>query len=291
MAELGAIVRAAKSAGTDDVQLKVADLLQSKAALVDLIDRRVSHIERMVEASGKKATSCVSAELETLASQRASLLPKPSAAKKAEKKEKKRVAQEVAGPLQPASAGAAEPAPNPLPWPETVALPIHVVEVVNAYIDLLSAPHATTDELAHAYARVDDLMHGARVTASYKLDGTNVGKEAEGGGLVGRRLRIDDAASEYQRTSLAALRPIDASRFKQVLMSDLMSEVAACDAGRRAATCVDKVTLYGELVCNDLYDYRKMWMVAGWRAFGARRRRAGRRGQRCSRISSGRWRR
>lgn len=256
VAELGAIVRSAKARNdADDVAMKVSQLLASKATLADMLSARISAIERMVEASKKPASDAVISELAELAAKRAPLLPTPKAAKKAEKKVEKAAIKEC---LPAASTIIAES--NPLPWPETEALPLEVIEVCGTYIDMLLEGTATAKELGASRDAAVDLMHGARVTATVKLDGTNVGKEAEGGDLVGRRLRIDESLREYQRTSLDALRPIDAARFKRVLLESMP---LACTSG------INRVTVYGELVCHDLYDYRAAGLVAGWRAFGA----------------------
>jgi hypothetical protein len=235
-------VREAKAAA-QPFEAYLASLLAAKATLAELLLSQIASIEETNDA-----------EKGRLMAKRAALLPKGKNEKKTEKMEKK--AQVGSGSVP------AAPELNPLPWPETEALPLALIDVCMPYIALLSAPSglASAAEVAASRETVETLLHAATVTAAVKLDGTNVGKEAVSGtSLVGRRLRIDGAT--YQRTSVAVLDGLDATRLQRALLAGVP------DGVRDRAT---GMTAYGELVCNEeLYDYKKSGLSLGaWRAFG-----------------------
>jgi len=92
-------------------------------------------------------------------------------------------------------------------------------------------------------------------SASIKLDGTNLGIDADDGALYGRRLRVEDDATSYQKTDIQFLRGRQGqvSRFRKALG---LSESAT-------------FRLYGELMCNDRFDYDLAGLHKGFRVFGA----------------------
>jgi hypothetical protein len=99
-------------------------------------------------------------------------------------------------------------------------------------------------------------FRGKAAVASVKLDGTNVGIDADDGALFGRRLRLEDDATTYQKTDIRFLR----GRQQQVFKF------------REALGLPESVTfrLYGELLCNNRFDYAKTpGLHKGFRVFGA----------------------
>jgi hypothetical protein len=97
---------------------------------------------------------------------------------------------------------------------------------------------------------------GKAAVASVKLDGTNVGIDANDGALYGRRLRLEDDATSYQKTDIQFLR----GRQQQVFKF------------REALGLSEPVTfrLYGELLCNNRFDYDQTpGLHKGFRVFGA----------------------
>ena len=86
---------------------------------------------------------------------------------------------------------------------------------------------------------------GNRIEASFKIDGTNVGKDAEGN-IYGRNQMVRPDADSYQKTNLGAVKDCDVGMvFEKV--------ISAADLKRED---IEHFVLYGELVCNKtIYDY------------------------------------
>ena len=84
-----------------------------------------------------------------------------------------------------------------------------------------------------------------RIEASFKIDGTNVGKDAEGN-IYGRNQMVRPEADSYQKTSLGAVKDCDVGMVFEKIIS-------AADLKRED---IEHFVLYGELVCNKtIYDY------------------------------------
>ena len=105
---------------------------------------------------------------------------------------------------------------------------------------------------------LQDIFLQTPVFATEKLDGTNVGKD-DAGQIYGRRLLIADDKTDYQQTSLEPVRTINISRVKTVFC-----EIAKIDQDE-----IQKFIVYGELICNKLYDYAERKILGKWKVFGA----------------------
>ena len=94
------------------------------------------------------------------------------------------------------------------------------------------------------------------IEATVKWDGTNVGRCCDGS-MLGRRREIPRDKFDYQKASLAELKAADAKAVKESLLN-------ACGAWPRC-----KLYIYGELMCNQLYDYTACQLDEAWLPFGA----------------------
>lgn len=98
-----------------------------------------------------------------------------------------------------------------------------------------------------------------RIRGSLKIDGTNVGKDAEGN-IYGRNQMVQPGAATYQKTSLDAVKDVDVAMVSEKILA--AAEVEGDD--------VTHFVLYGELVCNKtIYDYAHRGRATGWLVFGA----------------------
>ena len=102
------------------------------------------------------------------------------------------------------------------------------------------------------------LIDDQKVFATEKLDGTNVAKD-ECGQMYGRRCHIGQESVLYLKTSLRKVLQADVAKLKLVLCQE---------AGMREQQ-IEKILVYGELVCNTRYDYKERNLVGDWRVFGA----------------------
>ncbi|UUT40501.1 hypothetical protein [carnivorous sponge associated iridovirus] len=109
----------------------------------------------------------------------------------------------------------------------------------------------------------DDLLKyftELEVFATVKFDGTNVAKCAKSGKLLGRRIYIDPTATSYIKTSLDPVKKSDV----QCLMEKILEEIQIQDR-----TCLGEFVVYGELMCNNYYEYEKLGLTGTWQVFGA----------------------
>ena len=97
-----------------------------------------------------------------------------------------------------------------------------------------------------------------KVFATEKLDGTNVGKD-ELGQMYGRRCLIGNLSEFYQKTSLKKVKQADIAKLKIYLCNE-----ASIDQNK-----IQNFLVYGELMCNSIYDYKERDLVGEWRVFGA----------------------
>ena len=94
--------------------------------------------------------------------------------------------------------------------------------------------------------------------ATEKLDGTNIAKDNTGQ-VYSRRLELGPADSHFLKTPLTQVREADIEMFRQNLCLTLGLEEER----------MERVLVYGELMCNSYYDYRDRGLHADWRVFGA----------------------
>ena len=96
------------------------------------------------------------------------------------------------------------------------------------------------------------------VYATEKLDGTNKAKD-DTGQLYARRIFINDDVKEWQKTSLDEVRTADVARIKKEICKYVgLDEIE-----------IEKLIVYGELVCNHFYDYNDRDLFGKWKVFGA----------------------
>lgn len=251
-------LKAQSNQSKDKIASAVTMLLSAKAVLADTYEDRIEMLRSMVRASGRVESDIVTKEIYSLEAKRKALLPRNKEMAKAEKKSARQATQEAAQIQMQLARPIGEP--NPLQWPETSALPLELCERINHYLALGDV--ASEAELARALQSLDEMLQKSSVSATIKLDGTNVGYECHDDPctpcLVGRRLRID--GDEYCKTSLSSLyQSVDTPRLKKVLQQAMPASVI------RALL---RLTIYGELCCNDLYDYRALGLLSSWRAYG-----------------------
>ena len=116
-----------------------------------------------------------------------------------------------------------------------------------------------TVKAAATLRTLKDRVFRNRIEASVKIDGTNVGKDAEGN-MYGRNQMVHPGADTYQKTSLAAVKEVDVATVLEKILA--AAEVERDD--------VAHFVLYGELVCNKtIYDYAYRGRASGWLVFGA----------------------
>ena len=106
--------------------------------------------------------------------------------------------------------------------------------------------------------RLEKAFIDQKVFVTEKLDGTNVGKD-ECGQMYGRRCLIGEESTLYLKTSLMKVKQADIAKLKMVLCKEV---------GIREQN-IQKVLVYGELMCNTIYDYKERDLVGDWRVFGA----------------------
>ena len=106
--------------------------------------------------------------------------------------------------------------------------------------------------------RLEKAFIGRKVFATEKLDGTNVGKD-ECGQMYGRRCLIGKESTLYLKTSLMKVKQADIVKLKMILCKEV-------DIREQN---IQKVLVYGELMCNTIYDYKERDLVGDWRVFGA----------------------
>ena len=108
------------------------------------------------------------------------------------------------------------------------------------------------------FQRLKEIFIDQEVFATKKLDGTNVCKD-EFGQMYGRRCLIDKKSEFYQKTSLEKVKQADIAKLKMYMCKE-----ASIDPSK-IQTC----HIYGELMCNSIYDYKQRGLVGSWRVFGA----------------------
>lgn len=92
-----------------------------------------------------------------------------------------------------------------------------------------------------------------------KYDGTNLAKD-DAGIIYSRRFALGEDEQEFIKTSLKNVRDADIKKFKEVLV-----ECSGLDADN-----IEKIIVYGEFICNHLYDYEKRGIIGAWKVFGVK---------------------
>ena len=77
--------------------------------------------------------------------------------------------------------------------------------------------------------------------------------------MYGRRCLIGKQSEFYQKTSLKKVKQADITKLMMYICKE-----ASIDPSK-IQTC----HIYGELMCNSIYDYKQRGLVGGWRVFGA----------------------
>ena len=95
--------------------------------------------------------------------------------------------------------------------------------------------------------------------ATEKYDGTNIAKDDEGH-IYSRRFPIDDDQEMFIKTNLKKVKEANVPAFRDILVED-----AGLDKD-----VISKFIVYGEFICNDLYDYGVRGLLGSWRVFGAK---------------------
>jgi len=92
-----------------------------------------------------------------------------------------------------------------------------------------------------------------------KYDGTNLAKD-DAGIIYSRRFALGDDEQEFIKTSLKNVRDADIKKFKTLLV-----ESAGLDPEN-----IEKMIVYGEFLCNHLYDYEQRGIIGNWKVFGVK---------------------
>jgi len=106
--------------------------------------------------------------------------------------------------------------------------------------------------------RLHDMFVKEECFATEKLDGTNVAKDNLGN-IYSRRLNIDPNQETFIHTSLERVKGANVNNFREEIV-----KIAGLDD-----TCIQRFLLYGELICNDFYDYKSRDLLSRWKVFGA----------------------
>ena len=118
-----------------------------------------------------------------------------------------------------------------------------------------------TDELHALGVDLGDLTVSSTdkdVSVVEKLDGTNVAKDDQGQ-LYSRRLFIPADAESFLKTSLNHVRYANIKLVKKKL----------CEKIGLEEHILEKLIVYGELIVNEKYDYKKRKLFSTWLVFGA----------------------
>ena len=94
--------------------------------------------------------------------------------------------------------------------------------------------------------------------ATEKLDGSNFAKD-DGNQLYARRQTVSKDAKTFAKVSLDRIREADIETLKKKI----------CDTLEIIHSLIQKFVVYGELIVNQKYDYKKRNLRATWNVFGA----------------------
>ena len=94
--------------------------------------------------------------------------------------------------------------------------------------------------------------------ATEKLDGSNFAKD-DTNQLYARRQTVSKDAKTFAKVSLDRIREADIESLKKKI----------CDTLDIIHSLIQKLVVYGELIVNQKYDYKKRNLKATWNVFGA----------------------
>lgn len=116
-------------------------------------------------------------------------------------------------------------------------------------------------ERINSLRRTGDPNLSNETCAYEKLDGTNLGVRCDGA-IFGRRLQVFE--DSYQRVSLVGAIPAVSSieGVKSSILETVSQHTSDTDQN-------PKLVIYGELMCNDRYDYDRRGMFGQFYSFGA----------------------
>merc|ERR1712064_103254 len=132
--------------------------------------------------------------------------------------------------------------PNHYQWP-------HTINANKGFLNLVL--QSNQKDLQELFLKIPTF-------ATEKLDGTNIAKDTTGQ-LYSRRLEIGGSQSHFLKTSLNKVREADIGKFCQKL---------CLKAGLEEGS-IRRCLVYGELMCNDYYDYKARALLGQWLVFGA----------------------
>ena len=95
--------------------------------------------------------------------------------------------------------------------------------------------------------------------ASEKFDGTNIGKD-DLGTIYSRRLVLGKDEDKFLHTSLDNVKEADVQLLKKLLLKNLAAEEIE----------VRKFVVFGEFICNRVYDYVERGLIGKWLIFGVK---------------------
>ena len=133
---------------------------------------------------------------------------------------------------------------HPFQWPQTK-------NAVITFCNLFRKYRKNKEELEQIFLKIP-------VYATEKLDGTNKAKD-DTGQLYARRIFITEDVKEWQKTSLDEVKKADVKKVKREL----------CKFADIHESNIEKLIVYGELVCNQFYDYNNRDLFGKWKVFGA----------------------
>jgi len=136
----------------------------------------------------------------------------------------------------------ASSAPNSHQWPHTE----------NAYRGFNNLLMKSSQE------DLEEIFLSSQTFATEKLDGTNIAKD-DTGQVYSRRLELAAKDSHFLKTPLTKVREADIEMFKEKL----------CLAVGLEEESIERCLVYGELMCNNYYDYKDRGLKGEWRVFGA----------------------
>ena len=129
---------------------------------------------------------------------------------------------------------------------------LHTENAISVFSELLETCRNNKDHL-------EDIFLKPGVCATEKFDGTNVAKD-EDGHIYGRRMIISEDKNFYQKTPLDAVKSANVGKVKKEILN----------LAKMKENNVKQFFLYGELICNHLYDYDERNLFGKWLVFGAR---------------------
>merc|ERR1711892_1022334 len=95
--------------------------------------------------------------------------------------------------------------------------------------------------------------------ATEKFDGTNLAKD-DLGQIYSRKYMLEHGEEEFIKTSLRKVKEADVVGFKNILI----------EAAGLNPNVVTRCVVYGEFICNPIYNYQERGIIGDWKVFGAK---------------------